>query len=103
MAVKTVLGQVIIWCGKNDRFDKAKISNIKNEELNFWTEIQEITPPTKSFCDGNSTDSCKWYEAKVITNIEEKEISPPHLFVARMALNRALDSTPEEVSYRWKY
>ena len=103
MALKTVLGQVIIWCDDDDNFDKTKITNIRDEELNFWAEIEEIKPPVKEFSNGDPTEICRWYKAKVITDLEEQNLTPPHLFSGRMALTRVLDSTPENVSFRWKY
>ena len=103
MAIKTILGQVIIWCDNDDHFDTAKITNIKDDELKFWGEVEEIKPPVEEFSNGDPTEICKWYTAKVISDIEEKQLTPPQLFSGRMALTRVLETTPEKVSFRWKY
>lgn len=103
MAVKTILGQVIIWYDREEPFDVKRISNVKNNDLNYWTEIEEIAPPVSHFSDGEKTDSCKWFNAKVITNIPEKKLSLPQLCGGRVALSKAMDETPEHISFRWKY
>lgn len=103
MALKTILGQVIIWCDKDVSFDIAKITNIRNDELKYWGEIEKIKPPVKTFSNGEDTKDCMWYKAKIITDISENQLTPPHIFSGRLALSRALDTTPEKVSYRWKY
>ena len=102
MALKTVLGQVIIWCDKDHGFDTSEIANIRNDELKYWGEIEKINPPVKKFSNGENTENCIWYRAKIITDISEKQLEAPHICSSRMALSRALDSTPENVSYRWK-
>jgi hypothetical protein len=102
LALKTILGEVIIWCDKVDNFDTRLIADIRNNNLNYWTEVREIPPPVKYFSDGNKTDDCKWWKASVISNISENKLSPPELISGRIELSKALDSTPEYVSYRWK-
>jgi hypothetical protein len=103
MAVKTILGQVIIWYDKHKQFDINNITKLNDKDLKYWCEIEEIKPPVEEFSDGGSTKTCKWLKAKVMTETTENQISPPQLFSSRMALSRALDETPEFVSYRWKY
>ena len=102
MAMKTILGHVIIWCDKEKPFNPNNITNIRDNELKYWAEVEEITPPVKEFSDGEATEKCKWWDAKVITDLEDKQIEAPHLCCGRMALTRALNDTPEYVSYRWK-
>jgi len=102
MAYKTILGQVIIWHEKNDRFDKTKITNIKNDELKYWGEIEEITPPVKKFSNGDPTEICNWYRAKILTNTEKEALTPPQICSGIYALSKVLDSTPENISFRWK-
>jgi hypothetical protein len=103
MAIKTVLGQVIIWCDKEESFDTGKITNIKNDELNYWGEIEKIEPPVTKFADGEDAEKCMWYKAKVLTDVSDKQLTPPHIFSGRLALSRAMDTTPENISFRWKY
>jgi hypothetical protein len=103
MAIKTVLGHVIIWCDDSEEFDPAKITNIRDDDLEFWGEVQEIKPPVECFSDGETTKKCKWYDARIITNKEKEKLSPPQLFGGRAALSRFLDNTPENVSFRWKF
>ena len=102
MAVKTLLGHVIIWCDKDDPFDTNKVNNIRDNDLKYWGEIEEIKPPVKEFSDGQTTDKCKWWDVKIITDIGESQVSAPHIASSRLALNKILNSEPGNISFRWK-